>query len=229
MSQANDFPPTVPSPLVEAARYALLRRLSVAIRHEMAAHLQPIGMVGELLSRRLRADAPDPAQVQDGVQRLTSLSRGAVQACLDVLTWLAPDPEKQLRLDESVHETVELLRSSFSFRGFVLHNAVGESPALVRRASLRMVLPACLLLLSDDAGPPAEITVTASDVGEVRLRLVLEPADGPAPMSIATAYRPLTRAEVAALVQAEGIGFAHEGDAIELLLPKLHAAAPAGA
>lgn len=220
MSQSHESSPALP-PVVEAARYALLRRLSVAIRHEMAAHLQPIGMVGELLSRRLRAQSPDPTQVQDGVQRLTDLSRGAVQACLDVLTWLAPEPEKQLRLDEAVHETVELLRSSFSFRGFVLNDAVGQAPAPVRRASLRMVLPACLLLLSDDAGPPAEITVTASEAGEVRLRLVLEPADGPAPDTLVAAYRPLTRAEVAALAQAEGIGFSHEGDAIELVLPVL--------
>jgi hypothetical protein len=207
--------------MVEAARYALLRRLSVAIRHEMAAHLQPIGMMGELLSRRLRAASPDVGQVQDGVARLTALSRSAVQASLDVITWLAPEPEHRLRLDEAVHETVELLRSSFSFRGFVLNNTVGESPALVLRASLRLVLPACLLLLSDDAGPRAEITVSVRPGRGVKLRLALEPTDGPHPTSTPLSYRPLSRAEVGALAQAEGIGFAHEGDAIELRLPLL--------
>lgn len=212
---------TAPSAQVEAARYALLRRLSVAIRHEMAAHLQPIGMVGELLSRRLRVAAPDVAQVQDGVARLTDLSRGAVQACLDVITWLAPDPQRRLRLDEAVHETIELLRSSFSFRGFLLNDAVGDAPTPVLRASLRMVLPACLLLLSDDAGPPAEITLTASDGDAVRLHLSLEPVDGPEGSESSAPYRPLSRAEVAALAQAEGIGFVHEGDSIVLTLPKL--------
>lgn len=214
---------TVPSAQVEAARYALLRRLSVAIRHEMAAHLQPIGMVGELLSRRLRAATPDVAQVQDGVSRLTDLSRGAVQACLDVITWLAPDPQRRLRLDEAVHETVELLRSSFSFRGFLINDAVGDAPTPVLRASLRMVLPACLLLLSDDAGPPAEITLSASaSAGEgVRLHLSLEPVDGPEGSEATSPYRALSRQEVAALAQAEGIGFVHEGDAIVLTLPTL--------
>lgn len=212
---------TVPSLQVEAARYALLRRLSVAIRHEMAAHLQPIGMVGELLSRRLRAATPDVAQVQDGVARLTDLSRGAVQACLDVITWLAPDPQRRLRLDEAVHETVELLRSSFSFRGFLINDAVGDAPTPVLRASLRMVLPACLLLLSDDAGPPAEITLSASEGKGVRLHLSLEPVEGPEGSEAASPYRPLSREEVAALAQAEGIGFMHEGDAIVLTLPTL--------
>ncbi len=40
---------------VEAARYALLRRLAFAMRHHMVVHLQPIGMSTELMERRLNA------------------------------------------------------------------------------------------------------------------------------------------------------------------------------
>src|SRR6478672_6971856 len=77
---------------VESARYALLRRLSFAMRHNLVMHLQPIGMVTEVMERRLRAASPDLAQIHDGMSKINSFSKAAVQSCLDVITWLAPEP-----------------------------------------------------------------------------------------------------------------------------------------
>lgn len=205
---------------VDATRYALLRRLAHPIRHEMAAHLQPIGMVGEVLGRRLRQPAADAAQLQSGVERLLLLSREAVQACLDVVTWLAPEPGRAVALGTLVAETVALLNGQLGFRGFGLRNAVGDAPWPVARSGLRLVLPACLLLLSDDAGAPAEIRIEAQgDDARVRLRLSLEPGDGPEPMRVEPSYPPLRSAQVAALARAEGIVFEHAGDTIMLSLP----------
>lgn len=205
--------------LVEAARYALLRRLAFAIRHEMMAHLQPISMTGEVLERRLRAEQPNLDQVRESVGRITGYSRSAVQACLDVVTWLAPEPGRSLPTGEAVAETLELLGSSLGFRGFVVRNEVGEAPWPVLRTGLRHLLPASLLLLTDGAGPPAEITITASLEGaRVRLGLALEPAEGPEGEQADPPYRPLSAAEIAAMAQAEGIGFSQQGDTIELLL-----------
>ena len=48
----------------EAARYALLRRLAPSIRHNLVINLQPIGMIYEVLDRRLRGPQPDLAHVQ---------------------------------------------------------------------------------------------------------------------------------------------------------------------
>ena len=42
----------------DAARYALLRRLAPSIRHHLVVNLQPIGMIYEVLDRRLRAPRP---------------------------------------------------------------------------------------------------------------------------------------------------------------------------
>ena len=39
----------------EAARYALLRRLAPSMRHHLVVNLQPIGMIYEVMDRRLRA------------------------------------------------------------------------------------------------------------------------------------------------------------------------------
>jgi len=212
---------SAPSPTeVDATRYALLRRLAHPIRHEMAAHLQPIGMVGEVLGRRLRQPAPDAAQLQSGVERLLALSRAAVQACLDVVTWLSPEPGRVVTLQALVADTVTLLNGQLGFRGFGLRNEVVEAPWPVARNGLRMVLPACLLLLSDDAGAPAEIRIEAQrEDGRVQLMLHLEPGEGPEPVLIEPSCQPLRSAQVAALARAEGIDFEHTGDTILLSAP----------
>lgn len=204
------------STLVEAARYALLRRLAHAIRHEMMAHLQPIAMAGEIVGRRLRAAEPDLDQVRDGVGRMTQYSRTAVHACRDVVSWLAPEA-RAVPLQEAVAEAVALLGSSLGFRGFGVRSEVGEAPWPVMRSGWRLLLPAALLLLADGAGPPAEIVLTAECEGSrVLLRLTLEPGEGPEGEQGDPSYRPLSQQEVAALAQAEGIAFEQRGDTIEL-------------
>ncbi|MEJ7930243.1 hypothetical protein WG922_09675 [Ramlibacter sp. AN1015] len=203
---------------VEAARYALLRRLAFAIRHDMMAHLQPITMAGEVLERRLRAPEPKLDDVREGAVRITGFSRTAVRSCLDVIAWLAPDPSQVVSVREAVAETVDLLSSSFGFRGVALRNEVEDGPWCVARTGLRHLLPACLLLLSDDAGPPAEIHLRAQpgDDATVRVLLELEPADGPEGDMGEPPYRPLRQDEVEAMARAEGIAFSREGDTIVL-------------
>ncbi len=205
---------------LEAARYALMRRLAFPIRHDMAGHLQPINMVGEVLGRRLRADSPDPAKLEEAVTRLLGLTRTAMAACLDVLTWLAPESQRQVSLREAIDDTLELLRGSLGFRGFALRDETHEAPWQVQRSGLRLVLPACLLLLSDEAGPPAEITLSAHEApGAVRLVLSLEPGEGPEPTLSEPPYRALTAAEVELLARAEGMALTRGGDRLELSVP----------
>lgn len=205
---------------LEAARYALLRRLAPALRHEAAAHLQPLAMVGSVLERRLASPQPDRDQMADGVRRLLASSRGAVQSCLDIITWLMPEPGRVMPLHEVVAETVQLLRGSLGFHGFTLRDDVDGLDTPVSRAALRYVLPASLLWLTDSAGPPAEVTLSAqAEPGGVRLRLTLSPTEGPAGMDADATGRPLRREEVQALAHAEHIGWTHEGDRIDLVLP----------
>jgi hypothetical protein len=220
------MPATFPTPTgrtdlaLEAARYALLRRLAFPIRHDMAGHLQPVNMVGEVLVRRLRADSPDPAKLEEGVTRLLGLTRTAMTACLDVVTWLAPEAKRQVTVREAVDETVSLLRGSLAFRGFALRDETGEAPWPVQRNGIRLVLPACLLLLSDEAGPPAEITISADEAsGAVRLVLALEPGDGPDATLAEPPYRTLTAAEVDMIARAEGMTLVRGGDRLELSVP----------
>lgn len=219
MAHSTASPPAA-DVICEAARYALLRRLASAIRHDMMAHLQPIAMSGEVLQRRLAQPQPDLDQLRESVGRMTGFSRGAVQSCLDVITWLAPEPARVVPAQSVLLETLELLRSSFGFRGFVLREGSADAPWPVLRAGLRLLLPACLFLLCDDAGPPADVGISATLQGaQVCIALVLEPGQGDTAMPAEPSYRPLTRDEVQALAHAEGLGFSLEGDRIELLVP----------
>ena len=75
----------------EAARYALIRRLAPSMRHHLVVNLQPIGMIYEVMERRLRQPAPDLANVQDSASKINGFARAALASCLDVVGWLAPD------------------------------------------------------------------------------------------------------------------------------------------
>ena len=206
-----------PDRLVEAARYALLRRLAFAMRHHMVVHLQPIGMITEVMERRLQSAAPDIGQVHEGMAKINGFSRAAVQSCLDVVSWLAPEAGAVVALGAGVQECVALLSSSFNFRGFTLKDEIGEAQAAVARAGLRNVLPACLLALTDRATSPAEIGLSVqSGAAAVIVSVVLRPTDGPAGFAGDAPYRLLEWHEVEALARAEGIALERAGDTVRL-------------
>jgi hypothetical protein len=191
---------------VEAARYALLRRLASAMRHELVKHLQPIGMVTEVMNRRLRAPSPDLGQVNDAAAKLNSLSRTAVNACVDVITWLAPDPAATVSTEEAVAEVMELLRSNLGFRGFTLRSEVGALPQQIGRASVRMLVPGCLLALSDSTPAPAQFTLHGEPDGEyLRIRIAVQRGDGPPPDPADSTYRKLSWSDIEALAAAEDV------------------------
>ena len=208
--------------LVESARYALLRRLAFSIRHQMVAHLQPIGMVTELLERRLRAPSPDLAQVHDSVAKINGLSKAAAQDTLDVITWMAPEPGATVPLDTAIKDTVALLRGNFSFRGFTLRSEVQEQPQPVGRGAARMLLPAALLALTDTVQGPAEIVITTRP-GEdmVGVDLALQPTEAEGTFENQLSYRAITWPEVQALCAAEDVELAHGEGRATLTFPVL--------
>lgn len=208
--------------LVESARYALLRRLAFAMRHEMVAHLQPIGMVTELLERRLRSPAPDLSQVQEGMAKINHLSKAAVQECLDVITWLAPEPGATITVDEAVQDCMTLLRGNFSFRGLLLTTEIGGMAQPVGRAGGRMLLPAALLALTDPKEVPATVTIEArADEDVVTVDLQWRRTGGDPPLSTDLHYRRLQWPEVQALARAEDVELSFTEDAAVLAFPIL--------
>lgn len=201
---------------VEAARYALLRRLTLAMRHRMVVHLQPIGMITQVIERRLRDTAPDMARIGQDMGKVNDFARSAVDANLDVVSWLAPDPAKAAPLDAGIQECVALLASHFSFRGFQLRCEAGTGGHQVSQAAARALLPAVLFGVSDAAQAPAEIVVR-SERDAAAVQVQVRPAPGGRGESALPPYRPLGWEEIAALAVAEGAHIERSEDGVRVL------------
>jgi hypothetical protein len=210
----------VPDRLVEAAHYALLRRLAFAMRHHMVVHLQPIGMITEVMERRLRSPLPDLGQMRESMIKINGYSRAAVQSCLDVVSWLAPEDGATVALDAGVDECLALLRSGFAFRGFTVKDEVGTVSLPLARAGLRNVLPACLLALTDRAVSPADLVLTAQPgAGQAVLTVEVRPGQGSPGFAGDAPYRLLEWHEVEALARADGIALDRRGEQIRITIP----------
>lgn len=216
------------SAAAEAARYALLRRLAPSMRHHLVVNLQPIGMVYEIMDRRLRAPEPNFAEVKEGAHKISGYARAALASCIDVVTWLAPDDSARCTAREGIEECLLLIATGFTFRGFNLRDDEKEVPGEVRRASFRNVVTGAFLWLTDEHASPAEIFVGAesSDQGLViALRLAALPPAGETQFSTAPSYRALTWPDVQALAAADGVALARDGAAVRITLPWMSPAA----
>src|SRR5512133_2999122 len=149
------------SPLAEAARYALLRRLAPSMRHHLVVNLQPIGMIYEVMDRRLRAAEPDLSEVHDSAHKINGFARAALNSCLDVVSWLAPDEDVTTTAVDGVRECLGLLATSLTFRGYTVRNDVPAIPGDIRRSAIRNVLSAALVHVTDENAAPADLGLAA--------------------------------------------------------------------
>jgi hypothetical protein len=216
--------PAAPARDAEAARYALLRRLAPSMRHHLVVNLQPIGMIYEVMERRLRAPQPDLAHVHESAGKINGFARAALNSCLDVVGWLAPDDTAGITVEDGVRECASLLATSLSFRGFALRNEVGPSPRQVRRAALRSLLAGTLIHASDHLTPSADLVLAAQpDDGGVEISVAARSTDGDKGFASEPVYRKLEWRDLQALAAAEGAHLRQEGQRITFLLPYLHA------
>ena len=203
----------------DAARYALLRRLAPSIRHHLVVNLQPIGMIYEVLDRRLRAPEPDLAHVHQSAQKINGFAKAALNSCLDVVSWLAPDGSTTTPA-EGVGECVGLLATSLSFRGYALRNELGAVAGEVDRAAIRNVLTAALIYATDHRLPPAELVISAQgDGASLRLTLALRSSASGEGFATEAAYRKLEWSDVEALAVVESVQVERAGDALHILIP----------
>src|SRR5688500_3249326 len=148
-----------PSPEAEAARYALLRRLAPSMRHHLVVNLQPIGMIYEVMDRRLRAPDPKLSDVHESAHKINGFARAALASCLDVVTWLAPEENATTPINDVGRECLGLLTTSLTFRGYAVRNEVADMAGQVRRSAVRNVLTAAIIHVTDESPPPAELVL----------------------------------------------------------------------
>ena len=203
--------------LEEAARYALLRRLTPAIRHHLVGEFQPIGMIAAMMERRLQGVTPNLASLRDNSSMLGELSRTAAGKCTDLLSWIAPPKNATTRLDVGVLDCLNLLSTEFRFRGMVIVNEVGDMPALLPSTALRSVLTAALIALSDQQNGAADLILQAHKAGkDTELSIVRLGARRPADNLPTADYRALSWGDVAALARAESVGLSRTAEGVRL-------------
>ncbi|CAN5568090.1 hypothetical protein BH11PSE7_BH11PSE7_33930 [soil metagenome] len=144
----------------DAARYAILRRLAPALKHDMVVHLQAAAMMAEVIAARMDRGVPADDALQNNLSRLNRMARQAVAASLEVATWIEPAHDDAIELSAGVLECVAVVRSNFSFRGFEIVNDVVNESLPVSRTVLRNHLVAVMLCVTDDAQAPCVLTIS---------------------------------------------------------------------
>ena len=196
----------------EAGRYALLRRLAPSMRHHLVVNLQPIGMIYEVMDRRLRAEHPNLAEVHESAQKINGFARAALGSSLDIVTWLAPEPGVTMAFNQGVHECLGLLATGLTFRGYALRNQVEGITGDVNRSAIRTLLSAALIYLTDHSPSPSDIALVAqAGEGRVVLTLSARPAEGTQGFSGDVPYRRLGWDDLQALAAAESAEVALDG------------------
>ena len=198
---------------IEAARYALLRRLAPALRHNMAGGLQPISMIAAMLEKRLLSASPDLAIIAKNAAAMNSLSREAAASCMDLMTWLAPKDNAMVPASAGIADAIALIATDLSFRGFELVNETTDEHATVARNALRNALMAALITLTDTFKAPASVRLTPQlepEAGVIVIDINLVKSESDIMKSSGlSAYRALDWTDVEALAQADGVVLAH--------------------
>ncbi|MDB5742628.1 MAG: hypothetical protein JWR68_943 [Polaromonas sp.] len=200
---------------VEAARYAVLRRVAPCLRHDLVRPLQPIGLIYGVMHHKLSADEPDLKAVRAEAEKINAFAKAALEECMVVGTWLAPEQGIVARADAGIRECIGLLASMLHFCGFHVVNEVEDLPVQVQRDAVRMVLSAALLQFADSMTQPATLTVRAVVSGtEVILTLeVTEKSEGNVDC-YDDGYRKLSWRDVEALAAAENVALSREGERV---------------
>lgn len=206
--------------LEEAARYALLRRLTPALRHHMIGALQPLGMLAAMLERRSQSPAPDMASIQQKSADMAALSREATATCVSLISWVAPKQADSTTVADGVRECLGVLETDLALRGFVAVNETAGAAMQVPRAVMRGVFAAALVALTDAAARPAEVVLQAQQRGDaVLLTLTLRPREGEGMGLGGPSYRALEWEDVQAIARAESASLEHSGDHVRIIYP----------
>ena len=183
----------------------------------MVRPLQPIGLIYGVMQHKLGAAEPDLPAVRQEAAKINEFANAAIEECVNMGTWLAPEPDVLARVDSGVTECVGLLATMLHFCGFNLDNEIENLPVQVPRDAMRMVLSAALLAVTDALTVPATLTLSAAvrkDEVTVTLRISRE-AQGDVDR-YEDGCRKLVWRDVEALAFAENVGLSRKDDCITL-------------
>ena len=213
----------------EAARYALLRRLAPAMRHDMAGGFQPVMMLATVVEKRLLAATPDLSTLVKNSSDIRTLAIAATRSSLDLIGWMALDPNARVGLGQGIKDALHLVATEFSFKGFKFVNQTEGEATEVGRDHLRGVFVAALLALTDAAAAStANILLTAARDGQDVLVTISMTDVGGTLGAISpheefliglASYRNIDWDDVQAIADVDGLSVIYETGSVMLRLP----------
>lgn len=202
---------------VEAARYALYRRLLPVLRHGLAGELQSIQFAVNLARYSRERGVGDLAEA---IERIADQAQAAIGRGHEITDWLRPDPSATTTVGEAVHACLDLVGTEWSLRGIEVNAAVPAAEELVVAAVFRELLAALLVALGDAARGGADVTLTARKRGkQVIVSLRARPATRDGEGARVSLYRDLRWSDVGALARAHGVRWARRGDHVLACIP----------
>ena len=219
VGRASALPLENPAQKVESARYAVLRRLTPCLRHEMVKFLQPISMIYEIIDHRRLAAEPDLQTLYGNADKINGYARLALQQCHEVSTWMAPDTDATITVGNGVRECVELMGAGLNFRGYQLVNEVGNIGFHVKRDALRMIMASAFMAATDALRYPAKLSlsVAACDETHITIAMLVQPSESGQTESYDDSYRKIVWRDVEALATAEDVGMSLEGSRLAMV------------
>ena len=204
-----------------AARYALLQRLIPAIRHNLMSNFQSPMMMSAMLERRLKAANFDLPSIRETCASLSSITRAAAKDSSDLMTWIQPKSSDTVKFDAGVKECLGLVATELRFKGFVIVNEVSSIDVEIFSASLRCLLCAALIALSDLSKAPANLMIRARALlDSVELLIDFQPTDEENPsFARAADSRSLSWREVDILAKAESVKLTRLNHGVQLEFP----------
>ena len=212
----------------DSARYALLRRLQPAMRHQMAGGFQPVTMLAAILEKRLQGATPHLTALGKTSADIRALSTAATRSSLDLIGWIAPDPAAKVPLEKGILDALHLVATELSIRGFKCVNQTGGVGDEVLVQRLRGVFVAGLLALTDAAVAPMSVLITAGREGHAMVLTIALTKDPEAPATSTferdfrvnlPIYRKMEWCDVDAMALADGISLKHGPSSLVLHLP----------
>lgn len=199
--------PSVKVASVESARYALMRRLGYVFRHHLVVNLQPLSMTCQVMRHRLNGLPIEVSSLHESVDQVERLVRSSIASCNEVISWITAKAESDVTLSDAMGECLANIRSSFSFRGFVIRYEDPHIGAPIDQVALREVLTAALITVADHARGLNEIAITVlDDAGVFEITLGARAGTGESVGEL-NPYRLLTWDDVQSLASFHGLQF----------------------
>lgn len=214
----------------EAARYALLRRLAPAMRHDMAGGFQPVMMLATIVEKRLLAATPDLPTLVKCSHEMRALAIAATHSSLDLIGWMGHDKGACVGLGQGIRDALHFLATELSFKGFKFENQTEGVTTEVGREHLRGIFVAALLALTDavTVASTTNILLTAAQNGHDMLVTISLTDVGATLGAIApheefliglAAYRKIDWDDVQAIADVDGLSVIYETGSVMLRLP----------